>query len=66
MSARVGPVAYELTDIPPRLVDGDDRISYIAYTLRDARAESQRISIMMAPDEIDRLYAAKQKLTRRK
>jgi hypothetical protein len=64
MSARVGPVAYELTDIPPRLVDGDDGITYISYTLRNARLEGQQISIMMAPDEIDRLYAAKQKLAR--
>ena len=66
ISKRTGPVRYELTDLPPRLVDGDDGITYIAYTLRNARAKDQQISIMMAPDEVDQLHAGKQKLARRR
>ena len=59
-STRLFPVVYEITDAPPQLVnDGDEMM--IAFDLTNVRG-GRHAALMIRPDEIDRLYAARQRL----
>ena len=61
-SSKTGPVAYEIADAPPRRVDETGEM-LIAFTLDNVRGGTQA-SLTLRPHEIDRLYAAKRKLSR--
>jgi hypothetical protein len=59
-SALTGPLEYELVE-EPRLVDEYGRM-FVTCALRNVRAKGQAATLMLTPDEVDRLYAVRRKL----
>jgi hypothetical protein len=59
-SPLTGPLTYDLVE-DPRLVD-DYGQTFITCTLRNVSAKSQEATVMLTPEEVDRLYAARRKL----
>ena len=60
-STRPLPVVYEIADAPPQLVNEGDE-TMIAFDLTNVRGGCHA-ALMIRPDEIDRLYAAKRRLS---
>jgi hypothetical protein len=59
-SPLTGPLTYDLVE-DPRLVD-DYGQTFITCTLRNVRSKSQEATVMLTPEEVDRLYAARRNL----
>jgi hypothetical protein len=63
IAARTGPVHYEFSDTPPRLVEGDDGRDYYFFTLINAAARTE-VTMMLRADEVDMIAALKQEPAR--
>jgi hypothetical protein len=65
ITSRTGPVHYEFSETPPRLIEGDDGCDYYSFTLINAAARTE-VSMMLRVDEVDMIAALEQEPARKR